>query len=52
MRASRISDWLSNDKDKSMVNIEMKPLVVDMCSIDNKDGNVDAVLTETPITSP
>ena len=49
MHASCISDWISNDKDKSIVNIEMKPFVVDTCSIDNKDSNIDAVLTETPI---
>ena len=49
MRASCISDWISNDKDKTMVNMEMKPLAMDTCSIDTKDGNVDEVLTETPI---
>ena len=32
-----------------MDNMEMKPLAIDTCRIETKDGNVDAVLTETQI---
>ena len=51
MHASRISDWLINDKNKSMVNMEMKPLVVDIYSNDNQDSKLDAVLTKTPLNT-
>merc|ERR1711954_251761 len=45
MRVSRITDWI--DKDRSMVNMEMKPLGMNNCSIDPKGLESDAVIEMT-----
>ena len=47
LRASRITDWIVKDKVENMDKLEMKPLALNICEIDTKGLDVDAVLSKT-----